>query len=75
MLFRLRCGDDLLDHRFCGARITARVTRHDIIARKLSPLRTLNALRKEPMEKMLPNEPIEPIEKLEPIQPIEKLER
>jgi hypothetical protein len=55
--------------------MTALATRQDIRARKLMPLRTLKALRNDPIEKMLPNEPIEPIEKLDPIDPMEKLDR
>ena len=47
-------------------------TRQDIIATKLMPLSTEKAERKEPIEKMLPNEPIDPIEKLDPMEPIEK---
>jgi hypothetical protein len=74
-LFRLRYADGLLGHRFFGALITALATRQDIRARKLMPLRTLKALRNDPMEKMLPNEPMEPIEKLDPIDPMEKLDR
>lgn len=71
----MRYANDLLGQRFFGALITALHTRHDISARKLRPLRTLKALRNDPIEKMLPNEPMEPIEKLEPMEPIEKLER
>lgn len=74
-LFRLRYANDLLGQRLFGAPITAFDTRHDISARKLRPLRTLKALRNEPIEKMLPNEPMEPIEKLDPIDPMEKLDR
>ena len=60
----------MIQHLF-GALITARATRQDIIAKKLSPLSTPRTLRNEPMERTLPNEPIEPIEKLEPMDPIE----
>jgi hypothetical protein len=71
----VRYANELLVQRFFGALITALHTRQDMRARKLSPLRTLNALRNDPIEKTLPNEPMEPIEKLEPIDPIEKLDR